>query len=353
LGHLDALAQQPRPAGSDAAASALDYCADALRGLGFTVTRRPFAYSALPGRYGAPILGALGAILVVATVIIGARGVTEAATSAALSTAAMALASAWLGGSQATRTSWLSESAFNVEAARGANPRVWLVAHIDSKSQPVSTAVRTVGVVLLAVSLFGLPVRAALLASGLWPALPAVIVVCGLVGGGILAFSIVGSKSDGAADNASGVAAVLEAAASVAPATSFGVLITDAEELTAAGARAWVVGRDPAIAINCDLIDDEGRLVVMPYGNSAALGRQALAAARAVGSRATTIWFLPGVLTDSVAFAAAGWQTVTLSCGTLRTLSRIHTARDNREHISGIGIPAAARVLARLVEELA
>jgi hypothetical protein len=61
----------------------------------------------------------------------------------------------------------------------------------------------------------------------------------------------------------------------------------------------------------------------------------------------------PGVLTDSNIFHKAGWQTVTLARGTIRTLNRIHTRRDSLESLRGTGIPDAARVLARLVEELA
>ncbi len=298
-------------------------------------------------------MGAVGATLVIATTFAGSGGIVVAAIGAALSTGVLALLALWLGGHRATRGTLLRRSAINLEATRGTDPRVWLVAHIDSKSQPVSTAVRTLGVVLLAAGVFGLPIRAALLPSGLWPALPLVICACAAIGGGILVGAIVGSKSDGAADNASGVAAVLEAAASVGLHKSFGVLITDAEELALAGARAWVIGRPPGVAINCDTIDDAGRLVVMRYRGSDELTRRALVAARAVEPRAIAIRPLPGVLTDSVAFQAASWQTLTLARGTLRTLNRIHTMRDNLHAVRGAGIPAAARVLARLVEELA
>ena len=183
--------------------------------------------------------------------------------------------------------------------------------------------------------------------------MPAAIVACALIGGGILVCCVVGSNSHGAADNASGVAAVLEAAAAIGPEKSIGVLITDAEELALAGARAWVIGRAPGIAINCDTIDDDGRLVVLRYGGSGDLSRRALSAARTEESRAIAIAPLPGVLTDSVAFQAARWRTVTLCRGNLRTLNRIHTVRDDLRALRGTGIPAAARVLARLVEELA
>lgn len=253
---------------------------------------------------------------------------------------------------------FLRQSAINLEATRGTKPRVWLVAHIDSKSQPVSTAVRTVGVLLFTAAMIALLFLRPIPPRGLvW-----MVVACSIAGGGILVRSVVGTRSDGAADNASGVAAVLEAAALVHTGRSFGVLITDAEELALAGARAWVAGRKPGIAINCDTIDDAstslgaspGRLVVMRYGRrSDELIRQASSAARAEDPRSTVIRPLPGVLTDSVAFRDAGWHTVTLSRGTLRTLNRIHTARDTLSSMQGTGIATAARVLARLVEELA
>jgi hypothetical protein len=55
---------------------------------------------------------------------------------------------------------------------------------------------------------------------------------------------------------------------------------------------------------------------------------------------------IPGILTDSVALADAGWDTVTLSRGDLRTLQRIHTSSDTLDHLRGAGLDVAARVLA-------
>jgi Zn-dependent M28 family amino/carboxypeptidase len=168
----------------------------------------------------------------------------------------------------------------------------------------------------------------------------------GMAGGLILMSAAVGSNSNGAADNASGVAAVLEAASLVPRDRPFGVLITDAEELSLAGAHAWIAQRtEKGAAINCDTVDDEGPLTFIDYGS---LRSNAFGDARVIG-RAR----LPGVLTDSNAFQADGWPTVTLARGTIRTLSRIHTRRDSLDHLRGTGIPDAARALARLVEELA
>jgi hypothetical protein len=61
---------------------------------------------------------------------------------------------------------------------------------------------------------------------------------------------------------------------------------------------------------------------------------------------------IPGILTDHVALADAGWETLTLSRGTLRTLRRIHTSRDSLEFMRGTGIASAARVLAHTATEL-
>ena len=61
---------------------------------------------------------------------------------------------------------------------------------------------------------------------------------------------------------------------------------------------------------------------------------------------------LPGILTDSVALADGGWETLTLSRGSLRTLLRIHTPRDGLDAMRGTGIAGAARVLARTAARL-
>ena len=50
-----------------------------------------------------------------------------------------------------------------------------------------------------------------------------------------------------------------------------GVLLTSAEELGLAGARAWVHawaqdGRAPGVALNCDGVDDRGTLALLPAG---------------------------------------------------------------------------------------
>jgi hypothetical protein len=253
---------------------------------------------------------------------------------------------AWLSSPSATREGLARERGVNLEATRG-QPRVWLVAHIDSKSQPIPTAVRTLGFLLLCAGLL----MATAVAPAAHSAAPVIaIAVTGGFGGLLLSVAWVGSASHGAADNASGVAAVLSAAQLTS--RDLGVLITDGEELALAGATAWVQGKPPGTAINCDTVDDAGQFVAMRYG-LAELADRAVHGAGETGIAVKGMRPLPGVLTDSVAFHQAKWRTVTLSRGTIRTLMKIHTRRDSLDNLRGTAIPDAARILARLVEELA
>jgi hypothetical protein len=132
---------------------------------------------------------------------------------------------------------------------------------------------------------------------------------------------------------------VLGAAALLPSDAPVGVLITDAEELGLAGARAWCASRSPAIALNCDGVDDDGELTLMWTRPRSRRVEQAFGALRVIP-------LVPGVLVDSLAFSDAGWEAVTLSRGTLRTLRRIHTPHDSLDHLRGDGIAGAARALA-------
>jgi hypothetical protein len=334
--HLETLAALPRPVGSQANAESRRYCADHLRSLGFEVAERPFVFSALPGRFAAQIIGAVAVSGFAAALYLFAPWFGQ------LTVAVIAALALWLGSPGATNEPWLSEKGVNLEAIRSGSPRVWLVAHIDSKSQPVSSGIRALGVLAIFVASIGQLVAP-------WYG-ERIINWIGILGGAVLLMASVGSNSDGAADNASGVAAVLGAVSLIPPSVPVGVLITDAEELSLAGARNWVAARsEKAFAINCDTIDDQGELMAIAYGG----GRELAAKARPLVARVLRPAYLPGVLTDSNAFNSAGWATLTLGRGTLRTLNRIHTRRDSLDNLRGTGIPGAARVLARLVEELA
>jgi Zn-dependent M28 family amino/carboxypeptidase len=172
------------------------------------------------------------------------------------------------------------------------------------------------------------------------------------VGGRAVVASVVRNDSLGALDNASGLAAVLTAAALLDPAAPVGVLIPSAEELGLAGARAWVRahGEERAFVLNCDGVDDQGELTLMyTRTRPTAIADAVQGAAGAVRVRRMPA----GLLLDSVAFADAGWDSATLSRGSMRSLARVHTRLDSLDAMTGARIDAVASVLARAAEALA
>src|SRR5688572_8310769 len=236
---LDQLSEGSRFAGSSEEAKARVRCREELERLGFSCKELPFDYSQWPGRWGPPIAAAVQA----ATILVVARTATHQGPLAALVAGGALLTALMLASGDAKRR-WTAEFPFqrarsvNLEAKRG-NPGVWLVAHIDSKSQTVPMLVRIASSVALAI-ITVLAMLVLLLslagASGLasaWPALQIAAVAAVLPS--ILCF--VRNDSHGALDNASGVAAVLIASRTASTAPDLGVLITSGEELGLAGAR--------------------------------------------------------------------------------------------------------------------
>lgn len=231
----------------------------------------------------------------------------------------------------------------NLVARRGA-PRLWLVAHADSKSQPVSLLLRVAGagaafagttgvVVLLVLRLFG-PIAS-------WAVLP--VTAMALLGGAILSLGKVGDASPGAVDNATGVIAALAAAAALHYREDIGVLITDAEEYGLEGARAWVAAERPerAVFVNFDGVDDRGAYRVMRHAGRAAAGsvlpaaiaEHVAAALRERGHLAAAAALPFGVLVDGIALASAGMPGVTVSRGDAGTLAVVHRPSDEARRV--------------------
>ena len=346
--HLAALGAASRPTGSREVAEARRYCADVLNGLGFVVQEHPFEFSAFSGRWAAPAIGLLIPALSSLLALPGRSRVAWVAAGVVV--ALLLVVWRWSTGQGVVGAPVLRRHGVNIEAMRGESPKVWLVAHLDSKWQPVSMMVRVAGVLTLAIGLVALVALRFVDASlARW----ALVIIW--IGALPLILSVVGSRNHGTLDNASGVAAVLDAAARIDRSHPLGVLITDAEELALAGARVWASeGRtQPGVAINCDTVDDDGPLVLMYSGSRPGGVVSALTtAASSAGEEIRAFPLIPGILTDSIALAAYGWETLTLSRGTLRTLQRIHTSRDTLATMSGKGIDGAAAVLARAAMEL-
>jgi hypothetical protein len=359
-----AIARAPRAAGGVAESLARDHCASELRAAGFDVREEPFSYSAAPGRWGMPAAGAASAVVLACTALAGARG-HAALALAMLVVAALViamLAPRALGDGVATLP-LARRSATNLVATRGASlPRVWLVAHVDSKSQPVPMVARVAGVACsLGAWAIALVLAVAQLAlarvSPLW--IP--IAVVGALAALPVMASVIGDASPGALDNASGVAAVLLAATSdLADAPplpdQIGVLVTSAEELGLAGARLWGRSREGgrrvveahapgrAVALNVDSVDDVGALRVM----TASALPEALERALVADPDVRRGRLPPGILVDAIALADVGFAALTISKATASSLARIHTPRDEVARLRGRGVVEAARLVRRL-----
>ena len=364
LALLRDIAARARPTGGPAIAAARESCARELRELGFDVRERPFSFSAFPGKFATPLLGGAAALTVGVAGEWGASGARVAPFVLLAASAALLFgAGRWLARRGVLEAPVLRQRGVNLEAAHaGTVPRVWLCAHLDSKSQPVPTLLRSAGVVMAGLGyLLTLGLATAAIAGWhLHRSYWTIAALVTLVGAIPVVLSIVTWRSPGALDNASGVATIMAAARQVGRETAVGVLITDAEELGLAGARAWAAERggggggpgDEAL-LNCDGVDDSGAIVAMYSAAPPARLLRALARATVgTGIAHERTRMIPGVLTDSVAFADRGLMSVTFSRGTWRSLARVHTRRDDLAHLRGTGIAETATLIAATVREM-
>jgi len=345
---------------------ARDYCAERLRSAGFSISEEPFSFSSFPAQFVPPAVGviAAGSALLAAHLVTSHR-IYQAAIWLIVVALFVWAGSRVLLARGVGRMSALRRSTANLVATRGSST-LWLVAHLDSKSQTVPMLFRIAGVagVVLAVATMVMATSVASVAqiftssqlvfTLLDPVVRGSTIVC-VVSAIPLALCWIGDRSAGALDNASGVATVLLAAESDTR-LPLNVLITSAEELGLAGARAFAARRLPGLAINCDTIDDEGSFLVMSSERASRSPRRmehALqSAADKLGIRLRSRGMLPGVLTDSIALTDCRWEAVTVSRGNLATLGRVHTSRDTPDQITGTGIALASRLLAATIEEL-
>jgi hypothetical protein len=353
---VERLSQKPRFAGSPDEAEARALCRSELERAGFECVERGFEYSQWPGKWGIPVAAAVQT----ATIFIVARTAMYRGPLTALIVGA-ALYVALLFASADAKRRWITKLPFqragsvNLEARRGA-PSVWLVAHLDSKSQTVPMLIRiasSIGMTVVtligtAVLLFSLSTDGD--ASEAWR----LVEIAALVVAFPSLLCWVRNRSAGAVDNASGVAAVLLAARSLSSMPDLGVLITSAEELGLAGARVWAAEpRAGIVVLNCDTVDDGGRWRMMYTGaRPARIGVAAKAISSSTVPTASLGRMIPGILADSMAFADRGIESVTVTRGTLSTLARIHTRGDNSMAFAGSGVADASLLLAALTREL-
>ena len=331
-------------------------CEAELRAAGYDCRAEDFAFSKWPGQWGPPLAAAVQAGIVLAV----ARAARDGSASFALLQGVLLMTALLAVGALVKRKGtqrlpFQRTTATNLVATRG-TPSVWLVAHLDTKSQTVPMLPRIIAVIALSAVTFVAAVMLALQLAAIGNMPPLWLLVALAAGLAALpsVVCLVTNESPGAADNASGVAAVLLAARALPRDEAVGVVITSGEELGLAGARVRADAAAPSETfINCDTIDDEGRWLCMYTGSRPrSLIAAAETSAARLGFNLSVRRLIPGILADSVAFSDRGCPSVTISRGRISTLARIHTRRDNSTATTGSGAAEASALLAAYVKEL-
>jgi Peptidase family M28 len=364
---LTGLARAPRFAGSSEESEARQLCKAELERAGFECRELPFEYSEWPGRWGPPIAAAFQAFTILAVAHMAVHhGALSALAVGAVMLVALMFASTDVKRRWIARFPLERARSMNLEARRG-DPRVWLVAHLDSKSQTVPILLRIASSVVLAiVTVLSLIVLLLSLVGLSFPGMIwHAIALAAVIGALPSMLCFVQNRSNGAVDNASGVVATLLASQSDSAPRDLGVVITSGEELGLAGARAWALSAlpfsveqlsaKPEVSIlNCDTVDEAGHWRCMYTGSRPDRIMAATETiAGALGVRVRVGRLIPGILADSMVFADRGLKAVTLARGTLKTLARIHTRRDNSNTLTGNGAAEASAILSALAKELA
>ena len=244
--------------------------------------------------------------------------------------------------------------AANITAVKDAEPRVWLVAHSDSKVQRHSLGARIVAVrrvlagvgflllvptgalllvssgALNALARAGVPITPVTIVGAAVTALGAILAVAG---GMVLTVAGLKDGSPGSIDNATGVVAVLATAEKLGWRSEVGILITGAEELAMAGAREWVKkARSGNVFVNFDGVDGKGQYILWVHNGAAPGTARSLASqlCQELGPVEARIrkFLTFGMFVDGMILAKKGMAGVTVQRGTLDTAAVAHTPKD-------------------------
>lgn len=352
---------QPRLTGSDGAAAVTTAVRALFEEAGYDVEEHPFRFNPLPGRFG---ITAAGVVYLVASFTAAMLLYTNhpfGAISLLLVLLVVIGLAALYAPAAIQAFPWGCQDGSNLFAVTSARPRYIVMAHRDSKSQPVPLAFRGPAVIVAVVAWLALFIAAVFhTAQPLPGGLILVIGVAAVLAGVILVFCWVDNNSPGALDNASGVAAAVGIARREQAHGDVAFLITDAEELGLAGARA-AAGHLPAVygVINMDGLDDGGSFYVFERfgilrkrGLAPHLAVALLQAAEAAGERIERRDLPFGIPVDHVPIVKAGTAAVTLMRGTLHSLRRVHSARDDLEHLRGDGVTRAVDLVCGALQRL-
>ena len=356
----------PRLPGSKAVCDVEVLVTERLRSFGYDVRHQPFETS--PDRLWATTVAGVGlgwcSLLLFPLLVLPVAGLWAPVIGAAtLVLVAVAATQVARGRGRIGRS---IVAATNIVATRGPSPRLWLVAHSDSKAQRLSLRGRVLAFAALGVGVAALVTCLVLriltpLSAG-WVAPWIGLTLAGAAG--ISGPPLVG-KSPGAVDNASGMIAALAAAELLRERSDIGVLVTGAEEFGMEGARAWTATESAhGLFVNFDGIDHAGSFNIMVHAPHRGAGsdtgfptvRRLLGGVR---ERALVLGHpirqsrLPlGIFVDGSVLASAGMGGITISRGNWSTLGVVHTPKDTVERTSHESAVAVGEMVAHAAEGL-
>lgn len=338
----------PRLSGSTGAAEVASILRGRFEGLGYEVRKRPFFYNPLPGRFGITAVGViyLAATLSATLLLLGDNPYAAIALLLILLLAA-GLVAVFAAPAIDALPFGRQEGSNLLAGMPGRRARYIVMAHRDSKSQLLPLAFRGPAIALGVVTWLALLVAAVFHTAEPLPA--AAITPLGVlaaVSGLGLILCWVDNRSPGALDNASGVVAALGIAAREAAAGDVAFLITDAEELGLAGARAEAPHLPAVIGvINLDGLDDDGRFyiferfgIIRRHGLAPHLAAALLQEAYARNEPADRRDLPVGIPVDHIPFVKSGIPALTLMRGSIRSLHRVHRPADSTDRLQGDGI---------------
>lgn len=367
----------PRYPGTAGDRRAIELMADRLRGAGLEVSVEPFDYDL------APVWRILRLMLVFGAVaLVGAGWLVPRWP---LLAAGVLLSAGLAGGSLLGWAEWLERLyrrrggtvTANVEGRRSGGddgPLLIFVAHHDSKSQNLTMLLRGM---LTLVALGALAAQVGwIVADQLGGEVGAPILVpriAGLLGGGslgILSTLRSGNRSPGGVDNAGSMAILLALARSLpkrlAEPAELRFLSTGAEEDHMVGAIRWLErhfpdgpGARPTHVINLDGAGAPGRVCLLErYGFGTPFSRRLSRLARTVsaelGLRPRGVLLPPAMGIDAIPFAHRGFESVTLSSGSLdRATLAVHSADDVAENLDAETLERVCRLASGMAARLA
>ena len=357
---------RPRLTGSKEAGIITNEIRSRFESLGYEVRDQRFRISTWPGRFSVSLAGVFYLAGAVGAALLAMMGHPGVALVVQLTVLFLVGGIAVLAPAAMKIVRFGRVEASNlIAAAPGKRPRYYVMAHRDSKSQPIPLAFRGPAIVLGIVAWIALFVIELL--GLLDPAFNnrTTITVFGVLGGVaglILILCWVNNNSPGALDNASGVATLLGVAERELEVGDVAFIVTDAEELGLAGAREVARSLPPSFGvINVDGIDDYGTFHIVerfgwPRKQGAAphLAAALLGAAAALNHNARRRNVPIGLLLDHIPIVRAGTPALTLMRGDLKSLSRVHRPTDNLDILTGTGVDDAVSLISgalRLLRE--